>query len=85
MVRREPPASVFRCKSIVYATEATGKRAVLQAVGRRTDVFFGDAWGDAVPRTRNVAIGAPGAMDAFSLRKLFERCLVTTPEFNLYV
>lgn len=75
MVRRELPASVFRCKGIVYAAEAPAKRAILQTVGRRTDVLFGDAWADIIPRTRIVAIGAPGALNASGLRTLFESCL----------
>ncbi|MGH7154640.1 MAG: GTP-binding protein, partial [Acetobacteraceae bacterium] len=78
MVRRELPASVFRCKGIVYATEAPANRAILQVVGRRTDISFADAWDNAVPRTRIVAIGAPDALDAAGLRTLFERCLRTT-------
>ena len=33
-------------------------------------------WVNEVPRTRIVAIGAPGALDAAGLDTLFERCLV---------
>ncbi len=75
MVRRELPASVFRCKGIVYATEAPAHRVILQVVGRRTDISFADAWGDAVPRTRIIAIGALGALNAPDLHALFDRCL----------
>ncbi len=77
IVRRELPASVYRCKGIIHAAEAPETRAVLQVVGRRTEVSFAGVWGDEVPRTRIVAIGAPGALDASALDTLFDRCLAT--------
>jgi G3E family GTPase len=75
MVRRELPASIYRCKGIVHAAEAPDRRGVLQVVGRRSDVSFDGNWGAETPRTRIVAIGAQGAIDAVRLRSLFERCL----------
>ena len=75
IVRRKLPASVYRCKGIIQTAEAPGMRTILQVVGRRTEVSVAGAWGDEAPRTRIVAIGAPGAMDAAGLDALFERCL----------
>jgi G3E family GTPase len=77
IMRRELPAAIYRCKGIIHTAEAPETRAVLQVVGRRTEVSFAGVWGDEVPRTRIIAIGAPGALDATGLDKLFERCLVT--------
>ena len=76
MIRRELPGSVYRCKGIVHAVEAPGRRTILQVVGRRSDVTIGCAWGNQAPRTRIVAIGAPGTLDAADLQARSERCLV---------
>jgi G3E family GTPase len=77
IVRRNVPASVYRCKGIVHAADAPGVRTVLQVVGRRTEVSLAGAWGDEVPRTRIVAIGAPGEMETIDLDAMFERCLAS--------
>jgi G3E family GTPase len=76
IVRRELPASIYRCKGIIHTAEAPEIRTILQVVGRRTEVSFAGDWVNEVPRTRIVAIGAPGALDAAGLDTLFERCLV---------
>ena len=75
MVRRELPASVYRCKEIVYVADAPERRAVLQVVGRRMDVALVDEWGGRKPRTQLVAIGAPGSIDAEERRKRFDACV----------
>ena len=72
------PGAVYRVKGIVHAAESRGRRAVLQAVGRRVDISLQDGWGTQVPRTRIVAIGAPGAIDACTLRERFDACVVAT-------
>ena len=36
MVRRELPASIYRCKGIVFSADSPDKRLALQVVGRRT-------------------------------------------------
>jgi len=74
MVRRELPASVYRCKGIVYADDVSGKRLALQAVGRRTEVSELDEWGERRPRSRIVAIGA--SIDAADLKQKFDACLL---------
>jgi G3E family GTPase len=74
-VRRKLPASIYRCKGIIQTAETPELRTVLQVVGRRTEVSVSGTWGDKVPRTRIVAIGAPGAIDAADLNALFGHCL----------
>ena len=43
------PGSIYRCKGVVYSVEAPERRAVLQVVGRRSDVSLYDEWGDSHP------------------------------------
>lgn len=74
MVRRQLPASIYRCKGIVYCDAAPGKRHALQAVGRRTELTSLGDWGPHKPRTRIVAIGTD--FDARELTALFDGCLV---------
>lgn len=72
MVRRELPASVYRCKGIVYAADFPSKRYALQIVGRRTEIAKLDEWGERTPRTQIVAIGA--AINATELSEKFDAC-----------
>ena len=72
MVRKELPASIYRCKGIIYTNEFPDKRLTLQAVGRRTEIYELDEWGDRKPRTQIVAIGS--AIDAQDLSNKFEAC-----------
>jgi G3E family GTPase len=82
MVRRELPPSVYRCKGIIYCTDAPDKRHALQAVGRRTELSELDDWGMRTPRTQIVAIGS--AINAKELTKLFDACLKQkSSELNL--
>ncbi|QDT94948.1 CobW family GTP-binding protein [Gimesia aquarii] len=74
MVRRELPASVYRCKGIVYISDSRDKRFALQAVGRRTELSELGVWGKATPRTQIVAIGS--LINAEDLNQKFEACLV---------
>ena len=73
MVRRQLPASVYRCKGIVFAADSPEKRVALQAVGRRTEIVELDDWGERTPATRIVAIGA--GSDAEELNGRFEACI----------
>ena len=75
MVRRELPASVYRCKGIVYTDDNPDKRLSLQIVGRRTDIYELGGWGERTPSTRIVAIGSPKKIDPDSLTALFESCI----------
>jgi G3E family GTPase len=73
MVRKELPASIYRCKGIVYAADHPDKRLTLQAVGRRTEIYELDEWGERPPRSQIVAIGSP--IDAQDLRRKFDTCI----------
>jgi G3E family GTPase len=73
MVQRELPASVYRCKGIVFAADSPGKRLALQVVGRRTEISELDAWGKRTPLTQIVAIGAQ--IDARELSEKFDACI----------
>lgn len=74
MVRKQLPASVYRCKGIVYAAESPDMRLALQAVGRRTEITELGEWGERTRRTQLVAIGA--SFEAQSLTARFDACLV---------
>ena len=69
------PANIYRAKGVIYTADAPERRAVLQIVGRRVDISLEEGWGKRPPRTRIVAIGAPGAIDKEALRTRFEQCL----------
>ena len=75
MVKRKLPASVYRCKGVVYAAEQPDRRAVLQVVGRRATIMFDELWGSRTPHTQIVAIGEPGALNPRELDDLFASCL----------
>ena len=73
MVRRELPASIYRCKGIVFTTDVPEMRVALQTVGRRTEISELDEWGERSPRTQIVAIGA--GIDAQELDDKFAACI----------
>ena len=75
MVRRELPASIYRCKGIVYVADSPDKRLALQAVGRRTELSELGDWGVRTPRTQIVAIGTLGSIDAQELSNKFDACI----------
>jgi len=75
---RKLPGSVYRAKGVIYSSEAPQRRAVLQVVGRRVDISFQEEWGHRERRTRIVAIGAAGCIDASLLEKTFASCLSAT-------
>jgi G3E family GTPase len=72
---RKLPGTVYRAKGIVYSADAPQRRVVLQVVGRRVDISLQDDWGERAPRTRIVAIGAAGGVDASLLEKTFASCI----------
>jgi len=75
MVQRELPASVYRCKGIVFIADTPEKRFALQIVGRRTEISELDDWGNRKPHTQIVAIGESGGIDTQELRSKFDTCL----------
>jgi len=74
---RKLPGTIYRVKGVVHTIDAPQRRAVLQVVGRRTDISLQDDWGTRVPRTRIVAIGAAGGIDPGLLEKTFVSCTPT--------
>ena len=68
---RKLPGTVYRAKGVINTVDAPHRRAVLQVVGRRVDISFQEEWGQRLPRTRIVAIGAAGSIDADLLQKTF--------------
>lgn len=75
MVRRELPASIYRCKGIVFAADAPETRFALQVVGRRTEITELGTWEGRLPRSQIVAIGAANHFDSSALTDQFEKCL----------
>ncbi|MDX1417335.1 MAG: GTP-binding protein [Candidatus Promineifilaceae bacterium] len=75
MVRKELPASIYRCKGIVFTADLPATRVAIQTVGRRTEISELDEWGQDVPLSQIVAIGAPGCDDAAKLTTMFESCI----------
>lgn len=80
MVKRKLPANIYRCKGVVYAAEADGRRAILQVAGRRADLALENEWGGRSRRSQIVAIGAPGSIDDAELTALSESCIVMLEE-----
>ena len=70
------PESIYRCKGVVYAAEAPERQAILQVVGRRSDVSLFDEWGNLTPRTQIVAIGAPHGIDEEELTTRLDACII---------
>jgi len=83
MVRRDLPASIYRCKGILYSADNPEKRITLQIVGRRTEISELDEWGDRTPYTKIVAIGSSNEIDPDSLTALFESC-ISEPEASTF-
>jgi G3E family GTPase len=79
MVQRELPASIYRCKGIIFSADSPDKRLALQIVGRRTEISDLDEWGERRPRTQIVAIGEPGGIDAQELSNKFDACIGNIP------
>jgi G3E family GTPase len=73
MVRKELPASIYRCKGIIFTNEFPEKRFALQAVGRRVEIMELGEWGERMPQNRVVAIGS--SFDARELSRKFDACL----------
>jgi len=69
---KKAPGSIYRMKGVVLSTEAPERRVIFQAVGRRVDIAMEDPWGNRIPRTQVVAIGAKGAVDKSTLEAVFK-------------
>lgn len=77
MVKRNLPASVYRCKGIIFTDDAPGRALVLQVVGRRTTLIELDRPVPQPKLTQIVAIGR--GIDAPELDKLFGACVTAAP------
>lgn len=75
MVRKELPASIYRCKGIVYTADHPDKRLTLQVVGRRTEIYELDEWEERPPHTQIIAIGESGGIDTQELTNKFNACI----------
>ena len=73
------PVNIYRCKGVIHSTDAPGRRAVLQVVGKRVDILMQEGWGPRVPRTQIVAIGAAGSIDTSQLEERFAACISAEP------
>lgn len=67
------PTTIFRAKGIVQLADVD-RRGVLQVVGRRARLVFGEPWGSAQPHTEVVVIGAAGGVEAAALQQAFDAC-----------
>jgi len=74
-VRRELPASIYRCKGIVFADSNPDKRHTIQVVGRRLEINELDEWGKRIPGTKIVAIGS--SFDKEELKRKFDECVIS--------
>ena len=83
MVKRRLPRGVFRCKGIVHSTDAPDRRAILQVVGRRSDVTLDSPWATRTPSTRIVAIGIPGEIIPEELQSLFDGCIAGREQLDV--
>ena len=79
---RKLPAGVYRCKGVVHTDEEPGRQTILQVVGKRVDIAFGDEWNGREPRTRIIAIGAHDGLDGASLREVFDKCRDAARKLN---
>ncbi len=73
MVKRDLPASVYRCKGIVFTDDYPLRPYLLQVVGRRTQLTELDQRGGHTTRTEIVAIGR--GIDGAELDTLFGSCV----------
>ena len=74
------PETVYRCKGIVCLEELPGFRYVLQMVGKRYHLDETGPWGEELPRSEIVLIGAQGGIDPDSLQRALDACIGTGDE-----
>ena len=69
------PVGIYRAKGVVHTLEYPERPVVLQVVGKRAEVELCDEWGSRPRRTRIVAIGSSGGLDAQLLHEHFAACV----------
>ncbi len=77
--------SIYRAKGIFFLADSPDKRAVLHVVGQRVTLSLaGEPWGEVVPYSQMVVIGAAGSIHADDLNQQMEACLaVNAPKSEL--
>ncbi len=68
------PASIYRCKGVIFSTQTPQLRVVLQVVGKRVDISLDSDWGQQLPQSNIVAIGRHGQVDTHALQQIFDSC-----------
>ena len=71
------PSSLYRVKGVLYLTEETRTRTLLQIVGRRTTITDGGGW-DETPHTRLAFTGACCGVEIDELQNQLDDCRVAT-------
>jgi G3E family GTPase len=70
------PESIYRAKGIFFLVEQPDRKGILQIVGKRVSLtFLGDYWGEEMPYSQMVVIGATGQVDTDDLNQRMEDCL----------
>lgn len=69
------PETIFRAKGIVYLADDPEHAGILQVVGKRASVTWGQAWNIKTPHSEIVVIGEHGTVDAQALDAAFTKCL----------
>jgi G3E family GTPase len=75
MIKRDLPATIYRCKGVVHLADDPTHRYVLQVVGRRVDLVKDRPWGSDPPHSRVVVIAHASALDPNRLSELFDGCI----------
>jgi len=73
------PLSVYRAKGVIWLNEYSHEMAVFHLVGKRASLYLAGPWGDQLPRSQLVLIGAHGTLNPNYLDLHFEAALVDTP------
>ena len=68
------PSHIYRAKGIVYLEDLPEERGILQVVGRRASLGFGEPWGSSTPGSQIVVIGSQ-ALDPAALQAHFDAAL----------
>lgn len=71
------PAAVYRAKGVLWVAEDPSRRAIVQVVGKRGHVSWGEIWGDNTPISQLVVIGVQGEIDAAVLQRSFDHCRIS--------
>jgi len=69
------PQAIYRAKGTAYIADSPESPAMLQVVGKRASLTYDSGgWGDRLPVTQIVFIGAHGAIDVPALESQLESC-----------